>query len=80
MIKSLKYLSEICSKYKSVSEQKSKQIEIAFQLFTLNSILSFTKALQNEKEDEDDEQPIDETKKSITINKKLSNERVSKSE
>jgi hypothetical protein len=46
----------------------------------LNSILSFTKALQNEKEDEDDEQPIDETKKSITINKKLSNERVSKSE
>jgi ribosomal RNA-processing protein 36 len=51
-------------------------LEIQERLGTKN----FTKALQNEKEDEDDEQPIDETKKSITINKKLSNERVSKSE
>jgi ribosomal RNA-processing protein 36 len=51
-------------------------LEIQERLGTKN----FTKALQNEKEDEDDEQPIDETKKPITINKKLSNERASKSE
>jgi hypothetical protein len=59
-------------------EQKSKQIEIAIRLFTFDLILSFTKALQNH--DDDDEQPANETKKPITINKNLSNERASKLE
>jgi len=51
-------------------------LEIQERLGTKN----FTKALQNDEEDEDGEQPIDENKKSTTTNKKIPNEGVSKSE
>jgi len=56
-------------------------LEIQERLGTKN----FTKALQNDEEvkkneDDDDEQPTNETKKSTTLNKKFSNERISKLE
>jgi hypothetical protein len=59
-------------------EQKSKRIQISIKFLKFYLFLSFTKALQNDEEDE--QQPTNENKNSITQNKKIFNERVPKLE